>query len=201
MSTGPVYIEVFGARETVTSAATSEVQNVNDAPQGKVIVSGDASEGTELTADASALSDEDGLGAFSYQWLRDGTPITGATAESYTLRPVEIGSNISVRVSYTDEQGNDEVVVSTASLVAPMAGTEGDDVIDGGPLDDRLEGLAGNDILDGGEANDVIAGGDGDDFLAGGGRNGERRMSGRKSLLNVNVDAPPREHDLDKLYV
>lgn len=37
----------------------------------------------------------------SYQWLRDGSPITGAEASAYSLRPEDVGSVISVRVTAT----------------------------------------------------------------------------------------------------
>ena len=46
--------------------------NVNDAPTGMVTISGTPTEDQTLTADTSGISDADGLGAFSYQWQRDG---------------------------------------------------------------------------------------------------------------------------------
>ncbi|WP_412507544.1 hypothetical protein [Roseovarius sp. SYSU LYC5161] len=167
MSVAVSYTDGFGTEEEVTSAATAAVENVNDAPQGTVLVTGDAVEDADLTADASGLSDEDGLGAFSYQWLRDGTPVEGATGESYTLQPVDIGAAVSVRVGYTDGEGTDEVVRSAASPVAPAAGTDGADIITGGPRDDRLEGLDGNDTLNGGDGNDALLGGVGNDVIYG----------------------------------
>ena len=52
---------------------------------GVPTISGTATEDQTLTADTSGISDADGLGAFSYQWLRDGVAIGGATASTYTL--------------------------------------------------------------------------------------------------------------------
>ena len=103
------------AEGPLTSALTSAVANVNDAPSGIPTITGTATEDQTLTADASGISDDDGLGTFSYQWLRDGTAITGATATTYTLGDADVGSQISVRVSYTDGNGTAESVTSAAT--------------------------------------------------------------------------------------
>ena len=50
----------------------STVTAVNDAPTGLPTISGTATEDQILTADTAAIGDADGLGAFSYQWLRNG---------------------------------------------------------------------------------------------------------------------------------
>ena len=78
------YTDGHGTAESVTSAATSAVTNVNDAPTGSVTISGTASKGQVLTA-SNTLADADGLGAISYQWQRDGANIAGATGTTYTL--------------------------------------------------------------------------------------------------------------------
>src|SRR5262249_56975401 len=65
-----------------------------------------------LSAETSAISDADGLGAFSYQWLRDGATIGGATGGTYTLGDADVGTQISVRVSYTDGHGSAESLTS-----------------------------------------------------------------------------------------
>ncbi|MGY4879727.1 hypothetical protein ACLUEY_17850, partial [Vreelandella aquamarina] len=102
----------------LTSAATTAVSNVNNAPTGSVTISGDAVEDQELTA-SNTLADEDGLGTVTYQWLRDGTEITDATGATYTLTQADVGAEISVRASYTDQQGTAEAVTSsTTSTVA-----------------------------------------------------------------------------------
>ena len=67
------YTDGEGTAESVTSAATSAVANVNDATAGAVTITGTVAEDSVLTAVTSALSDEDGLGSFSYQWARAGT--------------------------------------------------------------------------------------------------------------------------------
>ena len=53
--------------ETVYSAQTAVVQNVNDTPVGSVSINGNQIEGSVLTL-SDNITDADGLGAFSYQW-------------------------------------------------------------------------------------------------------------------------------------
>ncbi|GAB5404975.1 MAG: hypothetical protein Aurels2KO_32060 [Aureliella sp.] len=109
------YTDGNGSSESVTSTATAAVSNVNDMPTGTPTITGTAAEDQTLTADTSAISDGDGLGTLSYQWLRDGSAITGATGSTYTLGDPDVGSQISVQVSYTDGNGSSESVTSTAT--------------------------------------------------------------------------------------
>ena len=75
----------------------------------------DHDQGIVLTADTSTLADADGLGTLSYQWSRDGSPIDGATADTYTLTQEDVGAAITVEVSYTDGEGTAESVTSAAT--------------------------------------------------------------------------------------
>ncbi|NDW46998.1 hypothetical protein, partial [Ruegeria sp. PrR005] len=111
------YTDNFGTNESVTSAATSSVSNVNDAPSGAVAISGTARQGETLTADATGVSDVDGIDAttVAYQWLRGDTAISGATASTYELTQDDVGAAISVRYSYTDNFGTNESVTSAAT--------------------------------------------------------------------------------------
>jgi len=59
-------------------------------------VAGTVVVGQVLTAEVAGWSD--GV-AFSYQWLRDGTPIGGATGSTYTLTAADAGATISVAVT------------------------------------------------------------------------------------------------------
>ena len=88
------------------------VSPVNDAPAGLPTITGTATEDQTLTADTSGISDVDGLGAFSYQWKRDGVDISGATAGTYTLGDADVDATITVEASYTDGQGTSESVTS-----------------------------------------------------------------------------------------
>ncbi len=105
-----------------TRFVTINVTAINDAPTGLPTIGGSATAGQVLTAQTASLADADGLGAFGYQWLRDGVAIGGATAAAYTADVGDIGSQLSVRLSYTDAQGTAEVRVSapTASVAAAI---------------------------------------------------------------------------------
>ena len=116
LSLAVTYVDQWGTTEQVASNAI-EIANVNDAPQGAVTVSGSANQGETLTA-GNTLSDDDGLGPISYQWLRDGVPIPGATGETLLLTQDDVGSDISARASYTDGWGTQESVDSTALTMA-----------------------------------------------------------------------------------
>ena len=89
----------------------------NSPAAGAPRISGTAQVGETLTADTSCIKDTDGLedATFSYQWRADGTAIQGATDASYTLVEVDEGKAIRVRVSFTDDAGNDETLISSAT--------------------------------------------------------------------------------------
>ena len=109
------YTDGKGTAESVTSAATSSVANVNDALTGSATITGSVVEDQTLTADTSGLSDGDGLGSFSYQWIRAGSDISGATSSTYTLVKADVGNAVTVKVSYTDSEGTAESVTSSAT--------------------------------------------------------------------------------------
>ncbi len=104
--------------ESVSSTTVGPVANVNDTPGGTVTITGTPSEDQTLTA-ANTLTDDDGLGAISYQWQRGGVDIGGATGATYTLGDADVGTMISVVASYTDGDGFSESVSSAA--VGPVA--------------------------------------------------------------------------------
>jgi len=90
-------------------------ERINSSPTGTIVITGTAAEDQVLKA-VSTLADVDGLGALSYQWEADGTDITGATYNTLTLGPSEVGKEITVSVSYTDGFGTLESVISAATL-------------------------------------------------------------------------------------
>ncbi len=104
-----------GQAESLTSAATAAVANINDAPTGAVTISGTATQGETLTANTSGIADPDGLGTFSYQWKRDGSDIGGATGSTYELVQADVGATITVTVSWTDDGNTEESLTSEAT--------------------------------------------------------------------------------------
>jgi uncharacterized protein (UPF0303 family) len=106
-----LYLDGGGTNERVSSTGVGPINNLNDAPTGLVTISGTPTEDSTLTA-ANTLADEDGLGAVSYQWQRNGSDITGETGSTYTLTQADVGSTITVEASYTDAQSTSEQVTS-----------------------------------------------------------------------------------------
>ena len=100
----------------------------NSVATGAPTISGTAQVGETLTANTSGISDTDGLAnaTFAYQWLADEADISGATGHTYTLADGDVGKTINVRVSFTDDAGNDEALTSaaTAAVTAPEPETE-----------------------------------------------------------------------------
>ena len=58
-----------------------------------------------------------GLGnvAYSYQWLAANAEIAGAISSSYTLAEADEGKTVKVRVSFTDDAGNEETLTSAGT--------------------------------------------------------------------------------------
>jgi alpha-tubulin suppressor-like RCC1 family protein len=134
------YTDGLGTAESKTSAATGTIANTNDPLTGSVDIDGIAVQGETLTA-SDSLADIDGLGTVSYQWNRAGAPISGATANTYTLVQADIGSTISVTASYTDGQGTAESKTSgaTATVLAQDSTIDSD----GDSIPDAYESLNG----------------------------------------------------------
>ena len=104
--------------EGTTTYDFKTISFVNGLPTGTVTITGTATQNQMLTA-ANSLADVDGLGTVSYQWLADGTAISGATASTLTLTQAQVGKAITVKAAYTDLLGTAENVTSleTANVV------------------------------------------------------------------------------------
>ena len=122
-----------GNEETLTSAATEAVsftvrqQAANSAATGAPTITGTAQVGETLTVDTSGIADADGLSGatFGYQWIaNDGSAdadISGATDSIYALAASDEARTIRVRVSFTDDGGNDESLTSAATAAVAAA--------------------------------------------------------------------------------
>ena len=113
------FIDGLGNKETLaTSAPSSIVTNVNNEPTGKLILIGDAIQGSTLTVSAANISDEDGWdGNIIYTWTRDSITMQDSTGsfvrgESYTLTADDVGKYIAVGGIFTDDGGEEEIVSS-----------------------------------------------------------------------------------------
>ena len=104
----------------------------NTAPSGAVLLAGQPTQGATLEA-SNTLADTDGLGSITYQWLRNGAPIAGASGTTYILQAADVGKPVSVVAKYTDAFGTEEEVASVATapitdLILPL-------LVDSSPLD------------------------------------------------------------------
>ena len=112
-----------GNEEELTSAATDAVEpetkeaKANTPATGLPAITGIAQVGVKLTADLSGIADEDGVTNVvpAYQWQADGVDIPGETLNCYTPDDADEGKTISVRVSFTDDAGNEEALASAAT--------------------------------------------------------------------------------------
>ena len=104
----------------------AEAQKQNSPATGGPGIQGVARAGETLTATTSGIRDDDGLdnAVFAHQWVRSelgaesGTDIAGAMSPSYVVTSEDEGKAITVRVTFTDDAGNGESVISFAVVVA-----------------------------------------------------------------------------------
>ncbi|RAI66487.1 heme peroxidase [Pseudomonas fluorescens] len=188
-----VYKDANGVLEEVFSAPTAPITaagtgTVNVLPVGTVLISDTTpTEATALTA-TDAFTDANGTttSVITHQWQAGSgaifTDIAGATGTTFTPDQAQVGQQLRIVASYTDDLGTFEQVTSAATTVVGdlfvgtagvdiWTGTTGDDVASGGDGNDILSGLGGNDILNGDAGNDVLIGGGGADTMAGGAGN------------------------------
>lgn len=118
------YLDGQGTLESIITPATLPVQNINDLPNGKLLLSGDPLEDQTLQIDASSVSDEDGMGLITYSWERskDGLqwsryPIDNSDPSLLKLQQEHVGYAFRGRISYTDGFGSNESMATTVSGV------------------------------------------------------------------------------------
>ena len=115
-----------GLRETVPGPdSESPTTNWANRPAtGGAVIEGLPVVAQTLTADTSGIADDDGLtnATFNYQWLADDAGIEGATASTYTVAGEDVGKAIKVRVTFTDDAGSEESLISaaTATVTQPL---------------------------------------------------------------------------------
>ena len=109
-------------QDVTVSVKLPESSPATGAPE----ISGTPQVGETLTADTTGIVDTDGLTSVSYafQWIRvdaNGTsnPVdVGTDDEDYTLVAADEGKRIKVKVTFTDDAGNDEELTSDAYLTS-----------------------------------------------------------------------------------
>ena len=98
------YTDNYGTKESLRSFATNVVQNINDDPSGIATINGDALQGSTLTLINELIDIDNGINSdtLTYQWLRNGQAIIGANSIAYTTVQDDVGTDISLKVSYRD---------------------------------------------------------------------------------------------------
>ena len=126
-------------KESVISTAVGPISPnlLNSAATGQPTISGTAKVGETLTVSTSGIADSDGTtnASYSYQWLssRD-REIDGATGSTYMLVDSDAGETIKVRVTFTDDAGNEETLTSSATTVESPAPIVLSATVDGATL-------------------------------------------------------------------
>ena len=151
------YVDFGGTLEILTSDPEKAVPPAgttlpdDSGPYNPLIILGDAIVGESLTARPNAVSDAVGINTatIAYQWFRDGTPIPGATSQSYAVTEADIDAQITVQFSYLDLRGTAKSLTSNPKDPVPVPVI--DEVIPDLPTDnaqdDLLFGTAGADTL------------------------------------------------------
>ena len=122
---GPASTEAAETPAGGTSQQTTEAEN--NAPTGLPTISGTPQVDQALTADTSPIDDADGLTnvSYRYQWVRSNngadTDIAGETGSTYTPVFADQGRTIKVKVSFTDDDDNEETLTSVATVAVAAA--------------------------------------------------------------------------------
>ncbi len=112
------------------STMTIDVTAANDPTTGLPVIWGTPRVGRTLTASTSEMTDPDGLpSTFVWQWVRvdSGTDEDITSAASHTYMPVaaDVGKQIKVTVSFTDNDGTAVTLTSASTRAVAAAATAG----------------------------------------------------------------------------
>ena len=124
------FVDILVGEETRTSAPTATLAGVpNTAATGAPTITGTAQVGETLTASTTGIADANGLTSptYTYQWIRvDGTDeadIAAANSSTYILIDADLGTTLTVRVTFDDDLGHTETLTSAATATVGAAAT------------------------------------------------------------------------------
>jgi hypothetical protein len=105
-------LDSAGDYATGTVTVTVEARPQSSAPPA---IAGTAKVGATLVCSPGTWTNAPT--AYSYQWSRDGTPISGATGSSYTVQAIDEGNTLSCAVAAVNVAGAGSPVASAGVLV------------------------------------------------------------------------------------
>jgi len=116
---------VEGLIEASAISPSAQIATAKTAVSGTVTIQGSPAVGTMLVAVTNNLPTNPGT--LTYQWMRGGTAITGATSSTYTTVQADIGAAITVKVEASnhagDLTGSPAVTVTKSPVVNYGGGT------------------------------------------------------------------------------
>ena len=122
----------------IVSAAVGPVAPPTNLPPmaSNVLITGTADIGQVLSGSYTYTDAEnDPEGASIFRWLRDGTPIAGATAETYTVVVANQGAMVSFEVTPVAQSGTSLGLPVVSASGGPVRSTLGRDRDDGRPFE------------------------------------------------------------------
>ena len=113
----PDGVEAGTTASAAVNLADTAPQAVNTEPAGSPTIDGTPEVGETLTASVDGIEDGDGLdnATFAYRWLADDAAIDGGSGTTYEVGPEDVGKALKVRVTFTDDKGTAETLVSAAT--------------------------------------------------------------------------------------
>ncbi len=112
--------QVFVTSGSVQTGA-SFVVSVSAVPVAPAVVTQPASQTVSAGSSVVFSAAASGTAPFSYQWLKDGTPISGATGSSLTLSNVQTGDAGGYRIVFSNSVGTVTSAVATLSITSVAA--------------------------------------------------------------------------------
>jgi hypothetical protein len=158
LSVDVVFADINGNGEGKTGTSAGIVQEIAGGDSTVTISGlsgGNAVEGTPVSV-TSATDGGLAVAPSSFQWLRDGTAISGATNASYTPVEADEGHALTVAVGFTDPNGNVETGSGTAGTVQEVAGGDTTVTFSGLTGGNAVEGTAVVATVTDGTANEPI---------------------------------------------
>lgn len=111
------YIDSFGTQETLVTAATDVVQNLDDPVEGVVVLDGIARKGEQIVVNTDSLRDEDGIANIRTTWEtsengRVWTAVSESAGNSLRLSQNEVNRLVRARAVVVDNFGAETTLFS-----------------------------------------------------------------------------------------